>query len=88
MTPERRALYMCAAHCQGGHSDAGATAAEVLGVPFPLTMGDLVKAARSEGENPALIWPWLLSPSFRPEDYFTVPEIKVANGLAALGIKP
>lgn len=55
------ALLKCAAHCQGGHSDAGAAAADVLGVPFPLRMEDLVPRARQLGHNPAKVWPWLIT---------------------------
>lgn len=55
----RRALYMCAAHCQGGHSDAGAEAADTLGIPFPVTMQNLVRAALKEGLDPDKLWPWM-----------------------------
>lgn len=55
----RRALFMCAAHCQGGHSDAGAAAAEALGISFPITMEALESKALSEGFSPADLWPWL-----------------------------
>lgn len=54
-----RAILAAAGHCQGGHSDAGASIANLLGVPFPLTMPDLIACARANNENPALIWPWL-----------------------------
>lgn len=59
MSPEREALFMCAAHCQGGHSDAGKAAAEALGVPFPIRMDDLVRRAAAEGADPRKLWPWL-----------------------------
>ncbi len=55
----RKALFMCAAHCQGGHSTAGAAAAEVLGVPFPIRMEDLEARAISEFLNVDELWPWL-----------------------------
>lgn len=55
---ERVALFMCATHCQGGHSEAGAAAASALGVPFPLTMESLAAKARQEGLDPAVLWPW------------------------------
>ena len=58
ITPERIALFMCAAGCQGGHSAAGATAAEVLGIPFPVTMENLAKQAMKEGLNPRELWGW------------------------------
>jgi hypothetical protein len=54
----RVALFMAAAHCQGGHSDAGAMAAGILGVPFPIRMDDLAKRARAEGYDPDAMWPW------------------------------
>lgn len=55
----RIALFMCAAHCQGGHSDAGRVAAEVLNVPFPIRMEDLARQAKAEGFDPKQLWPWL-----------------------------
>lgn len=55
----RIALFMCAAHCQGGHSEAGRRAAEALGVPFPIRMESLKRAARRDGYDPARLWPWL-----------------------------
>jgi len=54
----REALFMCATHCQGGHSDAGMAAAEALGIPFPITMDNLIKQARKEGRDPQRLWPW------------------------------
>lgn len=60
MDQTRRALFLCAASCQGGHSDAGAAAAEVLDIPFPITMDSLVKAVRREAKNPVTFYPWLL----------------------------
>lgn len=57
----RHALYMCAAHCQGGHSHAGSAAAEVLGVPFPIRMNDLVPRAEADGFDPIVLWPWSLT---------------------------
>jgi hypothetical protein len=56
----RRALFMCASHCQGAHSDAGVAAASILGVPFPITMPNLKAKAISEGFNPDDLWPWLI----------------------------
>jgi hypothetical protein len=55
----KKALFMCAASCQGGHSDAGAAAAEVLGVPFPLRMEALERKAEADGFNTQELWPWL-----------------------------
>ena len=55
----RRALFMCAAHCQGGSSGAGEAAADLLGVPFPIRMGDLEKKAKAEGFDVDELWPWL-----------------------------
>lgn len=54
----RTALFMCAAHCQGGHSNAGDAAAEALGVPFPIRMRDLRAQALKEGMSPDDLWPW------------------------------
>jgi hypothetical protein len=54
----RTALFMCACHCQGGHSQAGMAAAEVLGVPFPLQMESLRAKAIEEGLDPKILWPW------------------------------
>jgi hypothetical protein len=64
----RRALFMCAAHCQGGHSAAGSEASQVLGVPFPITMSEMVAKARADGLNPAELWPWA------PTGLFTAKE--------------
>jgi hypothetical protein len=54
----RRALFMCASSCQGGHSDAGYAASEVFGIPFPIRMEDLIKKAKSEGFDTKVLWPW------------------------------
>jgi hypothetical protein len=54
-----RALLMCAAHCQGGHSGAGQAAADALEMPFPITMENLRLAALSRGFEPAKLWPWM-----------------------------
>ena len=59
MDPTRRALFMCAASCQGGHSAAGKAAADVLGVSFPITMRELCKAVKREGEKPTEFYPWM-----------------------------
>jgi hypothetical protein len=59
MDDTRKALFMCASHCQGGHSDAGAAAAKVLGIPFPIRMDTLVERAEAEGADPHELWPWL-----------------------------
>lgn len=66
MISERIALFMCAASCQGGHSDAGHAAAEALGVPFPITMPSLEHKALAEGLNPAELWPWLAKMRAKP----------------------
>lgn len=60
MTPERRALFLAGQHCQGGHSEAGAAISEILGVPFPLKMTDLIERLRAEGQNPATYYPWMI----------------------------
>lgn len=56
----RRALFMCAASCQGGHSRAGDAAANVLRIPFPITMENLIEKAREEGFDPDDLWPWMM----------------------------
>lgn len=61
MEPARRALFLCAPHHQGGHSDAGRIIAETLGVSFPIRMPALVELLRREGEDPAEFYPWLQS---------------------------
>lgn len=58
MTKERIALFMCASHCQGGHSAAGMAAAEALGIEFPITMPNLRAQATKEGLDPKELWPW------------------------------
>lgn len=75
MDPARRALFMCAAHCQGGHSAAGAEVADVLGVPFPIRMTDLIAKARAEGENPAELWTWLITAHQGRNRFFSTSEI-------------
>lgn len=84
MTPERKALFMCASQCQGGHSPAGSSAAEALGVPFPIDMASLVTKARNEGENPAELWPWLIQQGYHHEStfhrFFTADEISAVVG--------
>lgn len=78
-TLERVALYMCATHCQGGHSDAGFAAAMALGVPFPLTMPNLIKRAREEGLNPAELWRWMIPAHQARNAFFTAAEIEDAR---------
>jgi hypothetical protein len=56
----RKALFMCAASCQGGHSTAGKAAAEVLGVPYPVRLESLVEKAVQEGFDPDELWPWAM----------------------------
>lgn len=57
---ERELLFMCASSFQGGHSAVGGHLSDVLGVPFPISMPNLVKKAKAEGFNPATLWPWLV----------------------------
>jgi hypothetical protein len=68
---ERIALFMCAAHCQGGHSDAGRAAAEALGITFPVTMKKLINQAKRENLDPDKLWPWLkrLAPAYPAKGY-------------------
>lgn len=60
MVTDREALFMCAASCQGAHSTAGAAASEVLGVPFPITMDNLIAKATAEGLDPDGLWPCVM----------------------------
>jgi len=55
----REALFRAAPSHQGGHSATGAAIAEALGVPFPLNVYELEKAAKGEGYDPSDLWPWL-----------------------------
>jgi len=55
----REALLKCAPSHQGGHSDTGATIADCLGVPFPITVPDLEHLAQREGFDTDKLWPWL-----------------------------
>lgn len=56
----RDALLMCASHCQGGHSDAGSAAAQALGIPFPISMDNLIAKATEWKIDPKTLWPWLM----------------------------
>lgn len=55
----RDALLMCAASCQGGHSDAGMAASLALDIPFPVRMDKLEEKAREWKIDPDHLWPWL-----------------------------
>jgi len=81
MTPERRAIFLAAQHCQGGHSQAGDAIAEVLGLPFPLRMTDLIAKLREEGQNPARFYPWMITMhGVGKHNFFTDAEISEARG--------
>lgn len=54
-----RALLVAAPRHQGGHSDVGRVIAEVLEIPFPLTMPSLRAVAIDSGLHPYSLWPWL-----------------------------
>ena len=54
----RKALLMCAASCQGGHSDAGQAVCNIFGIPFPVRMRNLARVAIEHGFDPAELWPW------------------------------
>jgi hypothetical protein len=54
----KKTLFMAAANCQGGSSEAGARVAAALGVPFPVRMEELKKAAIRDGFDPDELWPW------------------------------
>ncbi|MDB5848244.1 MAG: hypothetical protein JWP29_1996 [Rhodoferax sp.] len=57
-TAETRLILLMAPSFQGGHSTTGDEVAEYLGIPFPLKMEHLSKAARARGFDPAELWPW------------------------------
>lgn len=62
MSEERETLRLMitmATSYQGGHCKTGGEVADLLGIPFPLTMTNLSKAARELGFNPDELWPWL-----------------------------
>lgn len=54
-----RLMITMATSYQGGHSKTGGEVADLLGIPFPLTMTNLSKAARERGFDPDELWPWL-----------------------------
>ena len=53
-----RLILEMAGSFQGGHSATGDKIAELLNIPFPLTMKNLATAARKRGFDPDSIWPW------------------------------
>jgi hypothetical protein len=55
----RKALFMAAAHCQGGNGNSGFVIARLLGVPHPVRMDALKERAEREGLDPDQLWPWL-----------------------------
>lgn len=80
LTPERRALFLAAQHCQGGHSVAGGEIADLLGVPFPLRMTSLIAKLREHGENPVLFYPWLRTMHGSGQHpFFTAAELAAAR---------
>ena len=61
MAQDREALrlvLLMAPSFQGGHSKTGGEVADFLGIPFPVAMPALEKAARRHGFRPAELWPW------------------------------
>jgi hypothetical protein len=56
----REALFMCASSCQGSYSAGSMAASKALGVPFPITLDDLIKKATEEGRDPRQLWSWLM----------------------------
>jgi hypothetical protein len=54
----KETLFMAAANCQGGSSEAGTRVAAALGVPFPIRMEALLAAAIKDGFDPDKLWPW------------------------------
>lgn len=55
---ELRLILAMAPSFQGGHSKTGAEVSDYLAIPFPLTMTNLEKKARTSGFDPDDIWPW------------------------------
>ncbi len=54
----RRVALMCAASCQGGHSDAGRAAADLFSIPFPITMSNLLTVSERYEYDPQELWRW------------------------------
>jgi hypothetical protein len=50
----KQILFMAAANCQGGSSEAGAHVAAALGLPFLVRM----EVAIRDGFDPDELWPW------------------------------
>ena len=57
-TEDLRLILILAANFQGGNSAEGGKIAERLGIPFPLNMRNLGKAAIRLGFEPSELWPW------------------------------
>lgn len=55
---EDRLILLMAPSFQGGHCATGNAVAEYLGIPFPLKMDALAKAAKARGFKPNILWPW------------------------------
>ena len=53
-----RLVLAMAPSFQGGHSKIGGEVADLLGIPFPLTMQNLAQKARALGFEPVDLWPW------------------------------
>lgn len=53
-----RLVLAMAPSFQGGNSKTGDEVAAFLGIPFPVAMPALEKAARARGFKPAKLWPW------------------------------
>ncbi len=53
-----RLILLMAPSFQGGHSKTGGEVADFLGIPFPIRMEHLGKAAIDRGFDPAELWPW------------------------------
>lgn len=53
-----RLILVMAPSFQGGHSQTGSEIADLFGIPFPLRMDNLAKAARARGFDPDHLWPW------------------------------
>jgi hypothetical protein len=54
----REALFRCAPLHQA-HAQSGTAIADALDIAFPIRMEELEAAAKDDGMNPELLWPWV-----------------------------
>jgi hypothetical protein len=76
----REALFRAAPSHQGGHSDTGYAIALVLGVPFPINVCDVEKAANAEGYKTDDLWPWLNPMRGRKTSAAPTPALRSKDG--------